>query len=506
MRPGDGQAVSYTLAVADRGDILGGTLAASGALSDRAAEGTPPAWRLAAAGLLLGGLALGRRLAAAPSGRVLKLSAATASGAVILVLAGSRRMPPGTDLAQSQDCRLPRGDAPSPSSPMPERPSSPEPPPWPRPLPSLDVLIPARDEVQALPHLIADLAQQDHRDPDGRPRFRIVVIDDRSCDGTGEAARRAADRHGLGAALTVVRRRPGSRPDGKGAALAAVPNDRLRGDATVVLDADARVEPGFLRGVAAMVATGTAAVTLRRRIYHRGASLLAAAQAAELDLDALQLRARLGLGGAGELRGNGMVITPAILAGAGGWPCPSLTEDLDLSTRLAATGIRVGWEPRPVAWEAATATWHALARQRLRWAEGSLRRFLALLPGALASGSLSVPAKVDLAVYAAQAILPPVVLGAAIGGVRKGRPGGAIALLGSYVAAATTLGVVAATVDHEPELGIEEGSSAIAPPAVRGVLAGVFALHWLAIVPVALGRIALHRGPLGFDRTRDRLL
>lgn len=453
---------------------------------------TPAGWRLASAAILAGGLLAGDRLAAAPARLLLPPVCAIAAGTVLAVVAGDRRS---------------RRRAASPGSASPCGALG--------PLPLLDVLVPARDEIAALPGLVADLARQDHRDAGGQRRYRVVVIDDRSTDGTGEAARATAAATGLGDALAVVRREPGSLPDGKGAALAALPSGLLSGDAVVVLDADARLGPDFLRRVAARLAAGDAAFTVRRRVYHGSATWLAAAQSAELDLDGMQLRARTALGGAGEFRGNGMVLRGDRLAMAGGWPCGALTEDLDLSTRLAGLGVRVSWAGDPIAWEAATASARALARQRLRWAEGSLRRLLALLPSTLASSRTPVAAKVDLAVYAAQAVLPPLIAGTVAGGARRGRPGVPLTLAGGYAACAVTLAwlavrdapdepVPAAAPPGQPG-GSSPGAAARRRP-VCAALGGLFAGQWLIAVPVALARIALRPGRLRFDRTRDRLL
>jgi len=48
-------------------------------------------------------------------------------------------------------------------------------------------------------------------DPDGTPRFRIVVVDDGSRDGTGDAARTTADATGIGG-ITRGRRRSPDQP------------------------------------------------------------------------------------------------------------------------------------------------------------------------------------------------------------------------------------------------------------------------------------------------------
>ncbi|WP_082012521.1 glycosyltransferase [Belnapia sp. F-4-1] len=76
----------------------------------------------------------------------------------------------------------------------------PEPPRW----PDVAAVIPARDEVETIGETVRGLLAQDYPGP-----FRLVVVDDRSTDGTGEAARAAAAGDPR---LTVIRGR--ARPPG----------------------------------------------------------------------------------------------------------------------------------------------------------------------------------------------------------------------------------------------------------------------------------------------------
>ena len=359
------------------------------------------------------------------------------------------------------------------------------------------MVIAVRDEILALPALIRDLGRQDHRTFVGGPAFDVVVVDDRSTDGSGSAARTAADEAGIGGVTAVVRRQVGARPDGKGAALAAVPDELLHGDAVLVFDADARIGTDLVRRVAERVGDGCPAFTARRRVA--GSHLGAVVQDDEQTVDTLIQRARGGLGGCPEFRGNGMVVTTAHLRAIGGWRAGALTEDLDLSTRLAIGGTRVVLAEDLEVWEAPTASLAAFTRQRVRWAEGSVRRFLDLLPAVITSPELTLPAKADLASSAAQLLLPIVVLGAVFDGTRRRRPWPALAFVGGCVATTWALAWMAlrdVTLGRQPRRHT----------AAHAALTAVYLLHWVAVTPVALLRVALRPGVVTFARTRDRRL
>jgi cellulose synthase/poly-beta-1,6-N-acetylglucosamine synthase-like glycosyltransferase len=64
-----------------------------------------------------------------------------------------------------------------------DAPTLPEPAAW----PAVAVIVPARDEAQTIAATVASLVAQDYPGP-----LRLVVVDDRSSDGTAELARAAA--------------------------------------------------------------------------------------------------------------------------------------------------------------------------------------------------------------------------------------------------------------------------------------------------------------------------
>ena len=88
-----------------------------------------------------------------------------------------------------------------------------------------------------LPNLVADVARQTYRDSAGEPSFELLVVDDRSTDGTAAAVAEAAAQEGIAEVTRLVRRDGQNLPDGKGAALTAAQPEACKGDIVVVLDA-----------------------------------------------------------------------------------------------------------------------------------------------------------------------------------------------------------------------------------------------------------------------------
>jgi hypothetical protein len=356
------------------------------------------------------------------------------------------------------------------------------------------VLIPARDEEEHITWLIGDLGRQELDSKHGPVCLRVVVIDDRSVDRTGALAAQAIAEAGLNGRV-ICRTGPGGT---KSDALRHVPADAI-GDARllVVLDADARIAPDFVRGIAEYHAAGNGAFTARRRIAWADHSWLGRVQDDEQALDSWVLAGRIGHGGAGELRGNGMAVARDALEAVGGWPAGVLAEDLEVSAALLSAGITIAWAGQVVVEETVAATPSALVRQRLRWAEGSVRRFLNHLPAVVAARDARRGARLELVLYAGQLLLAPLILGACARGQVSGRPGPAAVLVAGYVGTGSLLAWSAIGRLQEP-----------APPATRAMRAiavGAFSTHWVVALPVALIRIAVGPGAVTFARTQDRL-
>ncbi len=422
--------------------------------------------------LLVGGLLVGVSASRpGPLRRLLHLMPLAAAATAVRVMVGSRRSP--RDMGAGA-ARLEPADT----------------------LPTMTVVVAARDEAWVIGRLVADVAAQDHRAPDGRPLFELLVVDDRSVDGTGQVALRAAAEHGIGEVTRYLARGGSDLPDGKGAALTAAQPDLCHGDVVVVLDADARIEPGFLRALAGYMALGAQGVTPRRRVLGAERSDLAGAQADEQTIDGLIQRARWAWGGCSEFRGNGITVRRDLLAEVGGWRAEALTEDLDLSSRVAAAhGVRVVWAADAEVWEEPVPTWDALWRQRVRWAEGAIRRTLEHGPAVITSPHLSRDARLDFAAYAGQLALPPVLLGTALGAL-AGRPRALVLVGASYTGLAAALAWDALRWERRAD------GRRLSPleRLRRTARAVAFGLIWVAAVPAALWRLATREGPVRYDK------
>ena len=200
--------------------------------------------------------------------------------------------------------------------------------------------------------------------------------------------------------------------------------------------------------------------------------------------------------GTAELRGNGMFVRRVALDAAGGWSERALTEDLDLSTRLSVHGRHVTLAPEAVVREEAVETLGDLWRQRLRWAEGSLRRLLEHGPRLLAS-SQPVSRKADFLAFTGEFLVPPLFVATIVASlVTVPLPQPADWTVPASLLVGYGLGVFILALGGLAAAG--DRGLRLLGRATRGAL---FLSHWLLVVPVALLRIAIGRRPAGFVQT-----
>jgi 1,2-diacylglycerol 3-beta-glucosyltransferase len=360
-------------------------------------------------------------------------------------------------------------------------------------LPWVTLLVAARNEAPVIATTVSALTSQDYGGAE--PRFDVLVVDDGSVDGTGDLARAVVPAGGL---VRVLRREPGNGLRTKAAALTFA-HAEVRGEVIGVVDADARVAPDFVSRVMSAWAAepDAAAIQAQRRSHNVEHGWLAAAQDEEGLMDMASQCGRHATDGTAELRGNGMFVRRAALDAVGGWNPGALTEDLELSTRLVAAGERIALAPLAEVGEEAVVTLGALWRQRLRWAEGSLRRLLELGPGLLRAAEVPLARKLDFLAFTTEFLIPPLFVTTIIASLMTiplPRPAdwtvpASLFIgygLGSFLLALAGLAAHGAR------------GPGLVGRATRGAL---FLSHWLVIVPAALLRIAFGRPATAFVQT-----
>lgn len=262
--------------------------------------------------------------------------------------------------------------------------------------PFVTVMIPAHNEEGVISHTVENILQMDY------PDFEVIVIDDRSSDNTASVIKDLENKYEKVKALI---REEGAFP-GKSAVL----NDAFkiaRGDAILVFDADATVEPDFLNElIPSLEPADVGAVQARKIIRNKDVNFLTRCQNNEYTFDTYLQVSRDAIKGAVELRGNGELIKRQALEDIDGWNNYTITDDLDMSTRLHIKGWDVRFCPDAQVYEEGIVYVFPLFRQRRRWLEGTIRRYLEYFAEAMKSKKMSLRARLDMAIYITQFIMP----------------------------------------------------------------------------------------------------
>ena len=262
--------------------------------------------------------------------------------------------------------------------------------------PYVSIMIPAHNEADVISDTLENISKIDY------PNYEIIVIDDRSTDKTPEVLEKISNSYPK---MKFFTREKNAFP-GKSAVL----NDALKiakGDAILVFDADARVKPDFLKElIPALENEKVGAVQARKVIINREQNFLTRCQDNEMALDTHFQVGRDAVKGAVELRGNGELIKRKALEDVGGWNIYTITDDLDLSTRLQIKGWDVRFCPEVCVYEEGVPSYIPLLKQRRRWIEGSIRRYLEHFSDVLTSKDMSLRVSLDMTAYITEFILP----------------------------------------------------------------------------------------------------
>jgi len=223
------------------------------------------------------------------------------------------------------------------------------------------VLVPAHNEAAVIPHLIASLQAQAYP----ASLCKIFVVADNCTDETASVAR---------AAGAVVFERRHATAGGKGPALDWLIHRVWETgevfDAVTIFDADNLVSPTFLRTMDGHLQRGDQVIQAYLGTKNPNDSWITRAICIEyVYMNRFFQRARQTVGLASALGGTGMCVAVPLLRRLG-WPCASLTEDLEFQIQaiLAGAPPTLSWEA--VVYDEKPLSFVAALRQRLRWMQG----------------------------------------------------------------------------------------------------------------------------------------
>lgn len=263
--------------------------------------------------------------------------------------------------------------------------------------PFISILIPCHNEENVISQTAENMLAIDYAD------YEVIIIDDRSTDRTADVLKELSEKSGgkLNCHIRAMDAFPGK---------SAVLNEVLpttKGEVICVFDADARVKPDFFNKILPYLADeDTGAVQARKVIINKDLNLLTRCQDNEYVLDTHFQKGRDVIRGAVELRGNGQLVKKEALMDVEGWNIHTITDDLDLSTRLHLKNWDVRLCTDTEVYEEGVAEFVPLLRQRRRWVEGSIRRYLEYFIEVLFSKDISLRVSLDMWAYISEFVLP----------------------------------------------------------------------------------------------------
>ncbi|MHA7276324.1 glycosyltransferase family 2 protein [Arthrobacter sp. HLT1-21] len=237
---------------------------------------------------------------------------------------------------------------------------------------TVTVLIPAHNEEISLPSTIASLLAQSH------PPDRVIVVADNCTDSTPDIARNAGvelflsvdNEHKKAGALNQV--------------LAQLLPGQKDNDVVMVMDADTRLDDGFIEAAIARFTNDRALMAIGGLFYGEdGHGLLGQFQRNEYIRYGREIRRRRGR--VFVLTGTASMFRPVALrtvAGSRGQSIPgapgmvydtaALTEDNELTIALKSLGAQMVSPAQCTVVTELMPSWRTLWAQRLRWQRGAL--------------------------------------------------------------------------------------------------------------------------------------
>jgi cellulose synthase/poly-beta-1,6-N-acetylglucosamine synthase-like glycosyltransferase/peptidoglycan/xylan/chitin deacetylase (PgdA/CDA1 family)/spore germination protein YaaH len=224
----------------------------------------------------------------------------------------------------------------------------------------ISVLIPAWNEAKVIEASVRRVLASE------AARLEVIVIDDGSTDGTSAIVSAAFAQDRRVRLLTLAN-------GGKAAAL----NRGIalaKGDIIVALDADTQFEPLTIARLARWFANPRIGAVAGTAKVGNKVNLVTRWQAIEyVTAQNLERRAMARLDAITVVPGAVGAWRRQALEDVGGFPIDTLAEDQDLTIAIQRAGWRIANDVEAVAWTESPQSLRALAKQRFRWAFGTLQ-------------------------------------------------------------------------------------------------------------------------------------
>ncbi|HWJ38020.1 MAG TPA: glycosyltransferase, partial [Sphingomicrobium sp.] len=225
----------------------------------------------------------------------------------------------------------------------------------------VSVLIPAFNEERVIERSVSQVLSSED------VGLEVIVIDDGSKDATSDVVERA---FGKDPRVKLLKLENGgkARALNQGLALA-------KSEIVIALDADTQFEPRTIARLARWFAGDEklAAVAGNAKVGNR-VNIVTKWQALEyITAQNLERRALARLGAMAVVPGAVGAWRKQAILDVGGYPPETLAEDQDLTIAVQRAGWHVAYDQGAVAWTEAPQTVHQLARQRFRWAFGTIQ-------------------------------------------------------------------------------------------------------------------------------------
>ena len=226
--------------------------------------------------------------------------------------------------------------------------------------PPVTVIIPAFNEARVIEASVARVLASDYAD------LKVIVVDDGSSDDTSAIVARV---YAGEPRVTLLTLKNGGKAAALNRALALAGTEII-----IALDADTEFEPTTIARLARwFVDPALGAVAGNAKVGNR-VNLVTRWQAVEyVTAQNLERRALAQFDAITVVPGAVGAWRRAALDAVGGYPVDTLAEDQDLTIAIQRAGWRVRYDPAAVAWTEAPQSFKALARQRYRWAFGTLQ-------------------------------------------------------------------------------------------------------------------------------------